>query len=465
MKYYNIHICEAYNQIILEDISNKILIQSQKIWNTIPEEEVKTILENFLLNIRHKVKTPDNDINFWFKKPFSEFKNFVENYKSLTQRKKEQKSITKITKDGKGIGIIQNDEYELWKVDSYKAAKELGRFYKGYSTSWCISTDNEEFWNNYYYGIENEEYDSDNDSDDDEWSELPHRIYFLIRKNRKNDDYDKIAILIHERSEYLSFWTVSDENVEISDIYKVLDIDFFKPYIKYYPYDQNSKEYIKYKLGKDFINACGHSGRYGDISRIKKFVDNGVDLKSHGESALMKALKNKIIPTSKYLIELGIPITKDNYGNILYYGSKTNNFELIKIIIEKCIEQGFDVNYDSMLVWLYRTTTNIDTNIIKYLLSHGADIHHNDNQIIKRLVYNFYDKDYGDIFKFLIDNKHITKEELLKIAVNSNHFRSTKYFIDIGADINTITDEDFITNTVLKNTRPEIINLFKNRTK
>lgn len=34
------------------------------------------------------------------------------------------------------------DGYEVWLVPSYEAAKVLGRFYKGKSAEWCISTDN-----------------------------------------------------------------------------------------------------------------------------------------------------------------------------------------------------------------------------------------------------------------------------------------------------------------------------------
>ena len=321
MKFYNIPICEAYNSIILEEVSNKILLQAKKYWNNVSEEEFKPVLDNFLTNIRIKLQAPQNDINFWFKVRFSEFKEFVENYKSNAEKKTEQKYKIETTKDGYGKKIAENEEYELWKVDSYESAKELGRFYKGYSTSWCISTDNPDHWGDYYYGY----YDEDPDDENEEiWIE--NRIYFLIRKEKQNNNLDKIAILINEYN-ILDFWDLKDNNFFNEGI--INNFEYFEPYIIYYETDKNTKEYKQYLLDKQFMDYL--MSEYIRLDRIKYYIKRGANIHVSDDTALILAARNGELDIFKYLVENGANF-RDNYNRLIYLAENNKHFNIVRYL-------------------------------------------------------------------------------------------------------------------------------------
>ena len=218
-----------YEQIVLEARRDALLK-----WKDY--RDVKEIIDKYLKEVRHKVNPPINNIDWWHKnKTYEQFKDFVVNYVSKSAKdKKVHTDISEI--DGaKRIDIIEG--YEVWKVESYKACRFLGRFYKNLSTSWCISTDNDHYWNSYYI-------------DDD------YRIYFLIKQQitDRTDIYNKIAILrddsdkiaIKEALETLVYDMEDNEYTDFSIIpmsskgkakinslckwYKVKHSDYFEKY-------------------------------------------------------------------------------------------------------------------------------------------------------------------------------------------------------------------------------------------
>jgi len=367
MKYYNETICTAYNQLILEEISNKIEIKARAIWKDIPENDLLHILENFWINIRLKTTPPQNDINFWFKKPFEEFKSFVENYKSNTEKKTEQKYKAVTTKDGKGIKIAENDEYELWKVDSYDASKELGRFYKGYSTEWCISTDNIKYWNTYYYKGD-------------------RRIYFLIGKNKKRGNLNKIAILV-DTDNILECWNTADTEI---DQKVIKGIDYFIPYIKYYEYDINDKGYIQY-ISTLHLQVYAEKGE--PVEKIKECIEKGADIHHNFDYALRIAAHRGNLEVVTYLVEKGADIHIFE-EEALRYAAKNGHFEVVKYLVE----QGADIhtNNNRPLRW---AAYNGHLEIVKYLVEKGADIYADSNYAVRIAIDNGYD----EIAKYLKD--------------------------------------------------------------
>lgn len=137
------------------------------------EPEVEKILDQFW-SIKSRLKSPENDIDWWIKKPFSELKNFVLGFDSSMNRAgRKQLDYRREAYDNGARLLDTKDGYEIWYVPTYDAARILGRFYKGRSAKWCISSDDPEYWFDTY---ENEEF------------------VLLIRENPKGDELDKIAI-------------------------------------------------------------------------------------------------------------------------------------------------------------------------------------------------------------------------------------------------------------------------------
>lgn len=102
--------------------------------------------------VRKRVKAPENDIQWWMSKPYSEFKAFVDGFDTRKRSiRRSDEHAEKAKKFGaKPLALppeIAGNGWEAWYVPSYEAAVELGRFYRGYSASWCISTENSSYFN------------------------------------------------------------------------------------------------------------------------------------------------------------------------------------------------------------------------------------------------------------------------------------------------------------------------------
>jgi hypothetical protein len=156
-------------------------------------EEAEQYVELFMNKrngIRLKVSSPYNDIDFWHSnKTFEEFKEFIDIFNSKRQLKNLKKYEITVSDDGKSKKIDEIDDYEIWEINSADSAKQIGRFYKGKSAKWCICTDNGDYyWNNYHK----------NDT-----------FYFLIRKNPKNDEFDKLAFEFKANDE-VKIWDLNN---------------------------------------------------------------------------------------------------------------------------------------------------------------------------------------------------------------------------------------------------------------
>jgi len=104
--------------------------------------------------------------------------------------------MNKISDDGKSKLIGSIKDYEIWYIGSSESSKQLGRFYKGRSAKWCICTDNADYyWNN----------DHKNDT-----------FYFLIRKELKNDEFDKLAFEFKANGD-VKVWDINNRKNTFKD--------------------------------------------------------------------------------------------------------------------------------------------------------------------------------------------------------------------------------------------------------
>lgn len=144
------------------------------------EPDVKTITDQFWI-IRSRVKAPMNDIDWWIKKPYSEFKNFVLSFdtRNKSERREEDWRQNAINNDAKLLGT--KDGYEMWYTPTYDSMRILGRFYKGRSAKWCVASDDPDFW-----------FDNHEDSE----------FVVLIREHPQHDEFDKVAIEMMNHGRY-----------------------------------------------------------------------------------------------------------------------------------------------------------------------------------------------------------------------------------------------------------------------
>ena len=133
-------------------------------------------LRNRITDLSHK------NIDNWGKKPWEEFKEFIDKLKG-TKSKSQEKKLEKI--EGAEL-ITENDDWFVYKIDTHKAAMIYGS-----GTKWCITEKNGEHWNSF----------------------APrNNFYFLISKNRpKDDDFYKIALQI-DRDGEITYWDTTDES-------------------------------------------------------------------------------------------------------------------------------------------------------------------------------------------------------------------------------------------------------------
>ena len=185
------NLIKSYNELINEDILLEGRNEALAKWCN--SYDVDEYLERFMNKnngVRLKVSSPYNDIDYWHsKKSFNDFKEFIDAFQSKTQLKNNKKYNLTITDDGKGKLIDSIDDYEIWFIGSAEASKQLGRFYKGVSSKWCICTDNADYyWNN----------DHKNDT-----------FYFLIRKEVQNNEFDKLAFEFKANNE-IKIWDLNN---------------------------------------------------------------------------------------------------------------------------------------------------------------------------------------------------------------------------------------------------------------
>lgn len=144
------------------------------------EPDVKTVTDQFWI-IRSRVKAPMNDIDWWIKKPYSEFKNFVLSFdtRNKSERREEDWRQNAINNDAKLLST--KDGYEMWYTPTYDSMRILGRFYKGRSAKWCVASDDPDFW-----------FDNHEDSE----------FVVLIREHPQHDKFDKVAIEMMNHGRY-----------------------------------------------------------------------------------------------------------------------------------------------------------------------------------------------------------------------------------------------------------------------
>lgn len=144
------------------------------------EADAKKIVDAFW-QIKSRLSAPQNDIDWWIKKPFADLKSFVLNYNPANKKQRRDADYRKQALENDAKLLDTRDGYEIWYVPTYEAMMILGRFYKGRSAKWCVASDDPEFW-------------FDNHDEDE--------FVVLVREHPQNDEFDKVAIQMMNHGRY-----------------------------------------------------------------------------------------------------------------------------------------------------------------------------------------------------------------------------------------------------------------------
>lgn len=314
-------------------------------------------VEKFLNEIRHKETDPKKkDINYWLKEGIDKFKEYVDTFKSKKEVKKAFQNVTQID-NGKGKLLGIYDGYELWQADSYKAVKFLGRNYKSNPTRWCISSDDEKYWNQYYY------------IDD-------YRFYFLISQTPTKDvedkKWNKVSIQVKKDAKLPSLvvWDAFD-NFDRGNKYKWYDD--LPPYLQNIVLDNENKLVwyeisnipLMLKIEKELWFEVFKDDEI--IEKIKEYIKLNTLSKEDLGIILKKAVDRNRLDIVKYLVEnTDVNINIDSFGEdgLLYYPAIRGSryFPLIKYLIE----HGFKVTKEVLI----HNSDLIDEEILQYLKDH-----------------------------------------------------------------------------------------------
>ena len=349
-------------------------------------EEVVYYVNKFWDEIRAKETDPKlKDINHWLKGQFANFKDYIDNFKSEKDKKRDAQSVTTVD-NGKGKLLKIVDGYELWKVESYKAAKYLGRDYKNEPSKWCISSDTEEHWFDYYINQDK-------------------RFIFLINSiqhDKKSDvhKWDKIAISITD-DKPPTYWDLLDNRTQLNDLPENVQniIEKIKDETKWYDINLTD-EY------KKLINAT-EKGTLLDVEHI-------------------------VLPMQN--------IPKSWINNALIVACERGNFPIVKFLIA----QGANANADpdnNLVTPLMGAITAENIQIVKYLFDHGADI--NAEQYAQPIDMAI-EQGNKDIVEYLVKcGLNIpNRNGALRTAVKYNDIEMAKYLIANDAEIIAVSDED-----------------------
>ena len=233
----------ALNKIIIKSdlkaIEKKFIIKEDPI-------KVKEYLKLFnKLKDQHRIQDSEKkNIDYWGKKTFKEFKDFVDSLvsKKSTRQLKKDIHLKPVNIEGAKL-VTENEDWFMYEITTYKAAKFLG------SRNWCIVRKQED-WDEYHgwYYVANAK------GEDVLYNETCF-YFFIAKNNRFAEEWRKLALQVDYDGE-LSFWNELDEEYS-PDLY------FFR---------HGAREHLN--LPKDYKNYIKYPEQCPDIVLRDKDLDD-----------------------------------------------------------------------------------------------------------------------------------------------------------------------------------------------
>jgi ankyrin repeat protein len=196
-----------------------------------------------------------------------------------------------------------------------------------------------------------------------------------------------------------------------------------------YQYEYTEGDFEKqYRLlhdNKSMNKLLIESAALGELSLVKYALKNGAYLHFFQDGAVSLAAGEGHLDIVKYLVNLGSGIPPYS----LIEAAANGHFKVVKYLIE-------EKNVIPTEIALTRAILFGRTDIVRYLIERGVDIHTENDYALRWAAKN------GDLelVKFLMNfgaNIHAENDFALLWAVENGHFDIVRYLVEHGADIYT----------------------------
>ena len=286
-------------------------------------------LYNDYMKIRDRIPKDQNDYKDFQKLkklPTEDVKDFVDNFQSETDKRKEAKKGAK--------KLYEDSDWIVYKITTYPAS-----VYYGSNTKWCITgrypnheKSGEEYFNDYINKNE---------------------IFFYINKH---NDKEKYAVLKNKRTNLISdVYNSADYNLGKSADFINIEL----PYVE--EVGLNTKDQLK------FFDAI----KEGDLDIVKKFFNKEyVNTKdSKGNTPLILAVLRSYDDIAEFLLRnhANVNAVNGTDNTPLIYACSKNNLKLVKLLVK----YGADVNAINMLGETPLSSTE-NKEIKEFLYKNGA---------------------------------------------------------------------------------------------
>ena len=331
-------------------------------------------LYNDYMKIRDRIPKDQNeykDFQKLKKLPLEDVQDFVDNFQSESDRRKEAKKGAK--------KLYEDSDWLVYKITTYPAAVEYGK-----GTKWCIS-------GNYPGQNGRGEYYFD---DYIEKKNLDGGYYFYINKK---DPSKKFCVLQTKDKEIDSIWEPSDKNTgsRIEEFFQSIEIEL--PEVKGIN--------IKPVTDRDKKNILLHN-----------------------------AIKKQNIDSIKFLLKKRVVLSKDLITGdpMLFTAIQTNNPEIVELLLK--YKANPNKKDSTGATPLHKIVNSKDYNIVELLLKYGADPNISDSYYGNTPLQRVISKNREDIDNYMVElllkygadpNKRINGRSLVKYAKDLNAFKST----------------------------------------
>lgn len=178
-----------------------------------------------------------------------------------------------------------------------------------------------------------------------------------------------------------------------------------------------------------FLISQGASVQINDYESESDEDDSSSGSESEYLTALELAVENEYLSVVKYLVSLGVDI-HEKEDRALFISVKNNNLEIIEFIVS--------INPSVLLnAALLFACEEKNFNLVKHLVSQGADIHYNnDEPLIRSITTSIYTSENLELIKYLVSfgvDIHVHNELPLLRAAISGNLELVKFWISQGA--------------------------------
>jgi ankyrin repeat protein len=167
--------------------------------------------------------------------------------------------------------------------------------------------------------------------------------------------------------------------------------------------------------------------------KVKELVSQGADIQANNNFALQLAAQNDNIDIFTFLIDNGADIHAEN-NLALMLAVKKGNIKIVKTLVN----YGINIHAEDAFI---NAVLHGHLELVKFFVRKGADIHVNDNRALLYSTYNRDSKIFNYLISLgAILPQSCSKEFMLESAAKRGNVDTVKYLVSQGANIHIDND-------------------------